>query len=233
MTAVAPRLIAADRQHSALQTIFSFFLGLMVLAFVGVGANTFYPSPAEQHEQQLQDLQRQRDELHVRAKGHDLDTAQQAEMDRIIAEENALRRTIDDEMKGWARITSIILVVLATLVMSVSLVRNEQLRLLGNGLLLGGLFTMVYGVGWVVFSGSSVTRFVVVAFALAVAIGLGYAKFVRQRATAGAPPAGGQAAQGEVGGAGRADLAPRVAALEARAAAAAAALGGSPERDRP
>jgi hypothetical protein len=233
MTAVAPRLIAADRQHSALQTIFSFFLGLMVLAFVGVGANTFYPSPAEQHEQQLQDLQRQRDELHVRAKGHDLDTAQQAEMDRIIAEENALRRTIDDEMKGWARITSIILVVLATLVMSVSLVRNEQLRLLGNGLLLGGLFTMVYGVGWVVFSGSSVTRFVVVAFALAVAIGLGYAKFVRQRATAGAPPAGGQAAQGEVGGAGLADLATRVAALEARAAAAAAALGGSPERDRP
>ena len=48
MTAAAPRLIAADRQHSALQTIFSFFLGLMVLAFVGVGANTFYPSPAEQ-----------------------------------------------------------------------------------------------------------------------------------------------------------------------------------------
>ena len=30
----------ADRQHYALQTIFSFFLGLMVLAFIGVGVNT-------------------------------------------------------------------------------------------------------------------------------------------------------------------------------------------------
>ena len=32
-----------DRQHYALQTIFSLFLGLMVLALIGVGVNTFYP----------------------------------------------------------------------------------------------------------------------------------------------------------------------------------------------
>lgn len=233
MTTRAPGAVVADRQHSALQTIFSFFLGLMVVAFIGVGVNTFYESPAETHKQQLQDLQRQRDELRVRAKGHDLDTAQQAEMDRIVAEENALRRTIDDEMKGWARVTSIILVLFATLVMSVSLVRNEQLRVLGNGLLLGGLFTMVYGVGWVIFSGSSVTRFAVMAFALVVAIGLGYVKFVRQRAKAGAQPAGVQAGHGEAGGAGLASLEHRVAALEARAAAAAAALGGLQGSDTP
>ena len=61
MTALAPGSVATDHQHYALQTIFSFFLGLMVLAFIGVGVNTFYPSPAEQHEQQLQELQRQRD----------------------------------------------------------------------------------------------------------------------------------------------------------------------------
>jgi hypothetical protein len=167
----------------------------------------------------------------VRAKGHDLDTAQQAEMDRIIADENALRRTIDDETRSWARVTSIILVVFATIVMSVSLVRGEQLRVLGNGLLLGGLFTMAYGVGWVIFSGSSVVRFVVMAFALAVAIGLGYVKFVRRRAKA-LPAPGEQVAAGEAAGAALADLEARVAALEARAAAAAAALGGSPERER-
>jgi hypothetical protein len=43
MTAPASLVHAADRQHQALQTIFSFFLGLVVLAFIGVGANTFYP----------------------------------------------------------------------------------------------------------------------------------------------------------------------------------------------
>jgi hypothetical protein len=231
MTAPVAAAASAERQHHALQTIFSFFLGLMVLAFIGVGVNTFYPSPAETHELQVQDLQRQRDELNVQANGRTLDTTQQAEMDRLIAEQNSLRRTIAEETKGWSRITSIILVVFATLVMSVSLVRSEQLRVLGNGLLLGGLFTMVYGVAWVVGSGNSVARFAVMTFALAVAIGLGYAKFVRQRAAASAPPAGGQAARVEAGGAALAVLEARVSALEERAAAAAAALGGPPQRD--
>ena len=232
MTSPAPAPTVAERQHYALQTIFSFFLGLMVLAFIGVGVNTFYPSPSEIHKEQRQELQRQRDELGVQANGRKLETAQQAEMDRLIAEQNALQRTIEAEEKGWARVTSIILVVFATIVMGVSLVRSEQLRVVSNGLLLGGLFTMIYGVGWVIFSGNSVARFAVMAFALAVAIGLGYVKFVRRRATALPAPAG-QAAAGEAGKAALADLEARVAAIEARAAAAAAALAGSPDRHQP
>jgi len=232
MTSPAPAPTVAERQHYALQTIFSFFLGLMVLAFIGVGVNTFYPSPSEIHKEQRQELQRQRDELSVQANGRKLETAQQAEMDRLIAEQNALQRTIEAEEKGWARVTSIILVVFATIVMGVSLVRSEQLRVVSNGLLLGGLFTMIYGVGWVIFSGNSVARFAVMAFALAVAIGLGYVKFVRQRATALPAPAG-QAAAGEAGNAALADLEARVAAIVARAAAAAAALAGSPDRHQP
>lgn len=34
-----------DPGTSMLQVIFSFFLGLMVTAFIGVGVNTFYPEP--------------------------------------------------------------------------------------------------------------------------------------------------------------------------------------------
>lgn len=226
MTSPAPAPTVAERQHYALQTIFSFFLGLMVLAFIGVGVNTFYPSPSEIHKEQRQDLQRQRDELSVQANGRKLETAQQAEMDRLIAEQNALQRTIEAEEKGWARVTSIILVVFATIVMGVSLVRSEQLRVLSNGLLLGGLFTMIYGVGWVVFSGNSVTRFAVMAFALVVAIGLGYVKFVGRRARGEVPAVGAQVAPSGAGGAALAGLEARVSALEERAAAAAAALGG-------
>jgi len=232
MTTAAGASATADRQHAALQTIFSFFLGLMVVAFIGVGVNTFYPSPYETHRAQREELQRQRDELNVQAKGRDLDTEQQAEMDRLTAEENALRRTIDAEHEEWARITSIILVAFATVVMSVSLVRSEQLRVLGNGLLLGGLFTMIYGVGWVIFSGSSVVRFAVMAFALVVAIGLGYAKFVRGRSKAAAAVAGGVALS-QTGDPSLRGLEARVSALEERAVAAAAALAGSPDRHQP
>ena len=57
--------MAMDRQHYALQTIFSFFLGLMVLAFVGVGVNTFYPQPAETSQKAMQDLSRKMEALNV------------------------------------------------------------------------------------------------------------------------------------------------------------------------
>ena len=37
--------MTSGRQHYALQVIFSFFLGLMVTAFIGIGVNTFFPAP--------------------------------------------------------------------------------------------------------------------------------------------------------------------------------------------
>jgi hypothetical protein len=219
--------VAIDRQHYALQTIFSFFLGLMVLAFIGVGVNTFYPSPATQHEKEQLAISRQIEAVNLTNQNKSLDATAQAQMKKLQDQQNALQDTINAEMKDWARTTSIILVIFATLVMMVSLVMSEQLRVLSNGLLLGGLFTMLYGVGWVIFSGSSTARFVVIAFALVVSIALGYLKFVRNRAEKTEAAAGGSAAVAGAGAVG--DLEQRVSALEERAAAAAAALtGGEP-----
>jgi hypothetical protein len=214
-------MATADRQRYALQTIFSFFLGLMVLAFIGVGVNTFYPSPESGHEPERQAIQSEMDAINASGE-KTLDATQTAKMRQLEAKQSTLQQQIDKEMRPWARTTSIILVIFATLVMMVSLVRSEQLRVLSNGLLLGGLFTMLYGIGWVIFSGESTARFVVMAFALLVSLGLGYLKFVRQRAeTTATAAARVEVASEELGG-----LEARVAALEARAAAAAAALGG-------
>ena len=212
-----------DRQHYALQTIFSFFLGLMVLAFIGVGVNTFYPSPATQQEKAQQEISRKIDAINTANQNKSLDATAQAQITKLQNEQNALQDKIDAAQKMWARNTSIILVIFATLVMSISLVRSEQLRVLSNGLLLGGLFTMLYGTGWVIFSGNSTARFVVIAFALLVAIGLGYLKFVRRHAENPALAMElARAASAEPLG----DLDARVTALERKAAAAASALSG-------
>lgn len=217
-------MATVDRQHYALQTIFSFFLGLMVLAFIGVGVNTFYPSPTTQHEKEQLAISRQIEAINAANQNKSLDATSQVQIKKFQDQQNALQDKINAEMKDWARTTSIILVLFATLVMSVSLVMSEQLRVLSNGLLLGGLFTMLYGIGWVIFSGNSTARFVVIAFALVVSIGLGYLKFVRGHAekTSGPVAGAGVADSAAVG-----DLEERVSALEERAAAAAAALGGS------
>jgi hypothetical protein len=210
-----------DRQNHALQTIFSFFLGLMVLALIGVGVNTFYQSPAETYSKQQQDLSRQMEVINLKGSPDTLSASDRVELVRLQTEQNALQDKITAAMQVWGGNTSIILVIFATIVMSISLVRSEQLRVISNGLLLGGLFTMIYGVGWVIFSGTSTSRFFVIVFALVVTVGLGYLKFVRGRkpdavAAVEAPAA---LASEELG-----DLGARVAALEARQAAAAAAL---------
>jgi hypothetical protein len=216
--------MARDRQRDALQTIFSFFVGLMVLAFIGVGVNTFYQSPDQRYSDQEQKLYR--DQQAIMGPKSDpgiLSTSERAKYDAVQAQIDALQKKRQSEQEIWARNTSIVLVVFATIVMAISLVRSDQLRVLSNGLLLGGLFTMLYGAGWVIFSGNSIARFFVVLFALVVAIGLGYLKFVRGRK-------GEPVAVAESGGVSEAELGTleaRVATLEARQAAAAAALGAA------
>lgn len=209
-----------DTQSAALQTIFSFFLGLMVLAFVGIGVNTFYPQP-KVYQEQMDKLFEQQNQIDRASGKAGLTVAQQAESKRIQDRISVLQKKQDAVMRIWARNTSIVLIVFATLVMGISLVRSEQLRVLSNGLLLGGLFTMVYGVGWVLFSGESVARFVVIVFAFAITVALGYLKFVRGRQVAPAPAA----TMAEADDVALASLSARIEALEARTAAAAAALG--------
>lgn len=213
-----------DRQNYALQTIFSFFLGLMVVALIGVGVNTFYQSPSEKYQKEQQALSRQMEALNIKNPNGNMDAETKAENAALQAKMNALQDKTDAEMKPWARNTSIILVLFATLVMTVSLIRSEQLRVLSNGLLLGGLFSMLYGAGWAIFSGNSVARFAVILFALVVALGLGYLKFVRAKARPAVAAEDGSAAA--LDDAALSALVSRITVLEDRAAAAAAALGG-------
>lgn len=200
------------RQQYALQTIFSFFLGLMVLAFVGVGVNTFYPEPNELHAAEEQALWREIEAEQPKAMmPTEASPAASPKLIELQARAAELQERIAAERELWARNTSIILVLFATAVMGVSLIRNEQLRVISNGLLMGGLFTMVYGAAWVILSGHSVSRFVVIAFALLVTVGLGYLQFVRQRQRG--------VVSGSAAGAGAdaeavADLEARVRALE-------------------
>lgn len=187
---MAPR----DKQRETLQMIFSFFLGLMVVAFVGVGVNTFYAEPGSEPNDELQKLY---DEQNKLDQGRDktsgsLSPADELRYkqlsDKIGKEQEALQKVRD----VWARNTSIILIAFATLIMGISLIRSDQLKLISNGLLLGGLFTMIYGTGWSFAGNDSKARFLVVTVALIATLVLGYVKFVRGREDAdevASPPA--------------------------------------------
>jgi hypothetical protein len=205
----------ATSDRSGLHTIFSFFLGLMVTAFVGVGVYTFYP-PDKTVDRQREQLNRQEQAIRNSKAANDLTPADREQIQKLTDRRNQLADTSQEGLERWGRSTSIILIAFATLVMAVSLIRADQLPVISNGLLLGGLFSMIYGVGWIIATDTSVTRFAVMTVALVITLGLGYVRFVRRRVGGAAPAVSGELP---------ADLERRLRELEERLDGAASALG--------
>lgn len=222
--------------QGALQAIFSVFLGLMITAFVGVGVYTFYPNPAQDTQERIETLYRDQNLINkcdqpggCKASSQ-LTQAERDDLERIDKEIRALEQGSSQEMRSWAQRTSVILVVLATILMAISLALRQSVSVISNGVLLGGLFTMLYAVGWGIASGNSISRFLVLTAAVAISIGLGYLRFVRGRSAAEAaaplPVAAGGVGPG-LGSAQADELSQRVAALEQRLASVGALLGGA------
>lgn len=214
----------ATTKNPGLQIIFSFFLGLMITAFIGVGVWTFYPSPSKQIQDQIEKLDRERQQLYGYGKSEtDLSSSDQRRAKEIDDKVNALYDKQKREEEPWGRNTSIILVTFATVIMAISLIRADQLRVISNGLLLGGVFTMLYGTGWSIATGTSYVRFGVMAAALLITIGLGYARFVRDKQVPAKATVAG-ATGGAVTDAGLTELSARVDSLEAKLKAVAQAF---------
>lgn len=215
--------MTSAKQNTGLQIIFSIFLGIMVMAFIGVGVYTFYPPPDPAGQTALEELYRQQEDIQGFKAQTALTDADRAKLKDVQAQ----IRTLEDELKAarevWGRNTSIVLIAFATLTMAISLIRSEQLPVISNGLLLGGVFTMIYGVGWIVATGTSYARFIVMTAALVITLVLGYVRFVwRRQLRAGQVPVGGgvSGGGGDIGA-----LEARLEAIEQRLAAVAAALG--------
>ena len=176
---------------SLLQVIYSFFLGLVVVGLVAIGLTTFYPQPRWPE---------------ITWSGQVTPPAE------IEAAQQAARAA----QEAWPLNASMIPLVVATVILAVSLWRSTQMALISNGLLLGGIFTMIYAVGQSLSGLGGVSRFLVALGALVVTVGVGYLTFVRARPVPGTAPA-------ESGGADGA-LVQRVAALEGRLEALGRAL---------
>jgi hypothetical protein len=205
-------------QQGVLQALYALFLGGIITAFLVVGLNTFYPPP-DVNEEQLAALEER--ELEVldcppEAVECDLTAAERAQLRALEAEREALWEERDEAQRSWSRIAGVLLIGLATLLLALSLIRWDRAIVLSNGLLLGGLFTMVGGIGLTIAGGEGIDRFLVLTMALGITVGLGYLRFARR-----AEPVQ------EVGASlVDSDLADRVAALEQRLDEARRALGG-------
>lgn len=86
----------------------------------------------------------------------------------------------DDAQETWRLTFGILLLVIASAVSAVSLALPRRVEVIANGLLLGGVFTMISSVGMAFSMQSSVWRFAVVTAALLLTIAVGYLRFGRR-----------------------------------------------------
>lgn len=170
----------SEGRRDGLGVIFAFFLGLLVTAFFGVGVYTFYPMP-QPYQQEIDELYRREQEVRRSRPMNELSEEERQLLDAIFEERRELYEAQSVVQRRWSRNTSMIMIALATATMAFSLTRSYALPVISNGLLLGGLFTMLYGVGWIFTSDTALLRFLVIALALAITLVMGYVRFVKQQ----------------------------------------------------
>lgn len=200
-------------QQAVLQSLYAVFLGGIITAFLVIGLTTFYPPPPAP-EDQTTAIDRDLNELYA-CQADPACKVDEARLRQLEAQREEVWQRQQDDQRAWSRNAGLALIGLATGLLALSLVRSDRVIVLSNGMLLGGLFTMVGGIGLSIAGGEGVARFLVLSAALAITVVLGYLRFARQP-VASAVSLGGPA--GDV------DL--RVAAVEARLDAVHRALGG-------
>lgn len=148
-----------------LKLVYTFFLGLLVAIFIGVGINTFYPGP----KAPVYPV-----ELNTYGKDPTSEELEkQRQWDKSMEQHNNL-------MKPYNRNVSLIALVAAVLLLAISLVYENRIKVMADGVMLGGLFVLLYSLGRGFASEDSKYVFVVVTVGLATVLYLGYHRFVKE-----------------------------------------------------
>jgi hypothetical protein len=145
--------------NTFIRLLYAVLIASAVVAFVGVGIYTFYPSPKAPTYQTTYPME----------KGID----QAAEANSY---EHALS-AYQDDLKVYQRNVSIVLAVLTPLIVLAGLWLTKRLDIIGEGLALGGVGTSIYAVTMASMADDRILRFVAVTLFLASVIAVVYVKF--------------------------------------------------------
>ena len=148
-----------------LKVVYSLFLGIILAVFVGVGISAFYQSPSYP------------DEPESLRYGIESQPTEQQKQDQLEFERQT--EAIDTDMDTYNRNVSIVATVIAVVFMAVGLIYSHKIDVIADGVLLGGIFTLLYSMGRGLASGDEIYRFLIITVGVIAAIGLGYWRFVK------------------------------------------------------
>ena len=160
-----------NSQSRAIEIIYTFFVGILLAVFVGVGIAAFYPEPKEPEYPSM-----------LKIYNAPIEAGQPSTTSAKLLEE---QQKFDEIMKihqktlnTYNRNVSVIALIAAIILSSISITFFKNLNVIADGLLLGGVITLLYSVVRIFGSGDDKIRFVVVSIGLFVALALGYKKFI-------------------------------------------------------
>jgi len=141
-------------ENKVLKIIFTLFIGVMVALFVGLGIEAFYPSPVYPDAMWRENM-----------------TADQE------AAMQAAQTAYDEAVRVRYQIVSIVVTAVAVIIMVASMFLEKRNLTLTNGLLLGGLFSLIYGSTVGFSAGSAMVTFITVGVGLAAVVVVGVRRF--------------------------------------------------------
>jgi hypothetical protein len=151
-------------EDKLLRLVYTFFLGLIIAIFVGMGISTFYGEP------KMPDYPRYSEPVAN-------DPTQDAKFMKIQDEYDAKYKAYEKDLQVYNRNVSIISLVLAVAFLVIGLLFERKNQVIANGILMGGIFILIYSIARGFASTDTKYTFIAVSVSLLVVLYLGYRRF--------------------------------------------------------
>lgn len=151
---------------SLLKTLYALAIALLVVAFVGFGISAFYPAPKPpDYRQELEFVSPESTE----------------EEKQLMVEGQREQEAFQRQLSDYNRVIASISIGLAVLLLVGSLLWIRGVPVIGDGLTLGAVFTLFYGLIRALITEDELFRFVAVAVGLLVLLAFVYWSFIRSK----------------------------------------------------
>jgi hypothetical protein len=151
-----------------IKLIYTLFLALLVALFVGLGIDAFYPGPQAPDYPTELNLQKP-------------DCEEYAQTKALQEKYDQRQKAFNEKSKSYNRDVSMVSLASAIIILVLSLTLLSKIKMIADGILLGGVFTTAYSIIRGLMSEDSRFRFLIVAIGLVIALVLGYIKFIRSK----------------------------------------------------
>lgn len=150
-----------------IKALYILAIGLLVAAFFGFGIETFYPAPK---------MPQYPTDLNYTAKGELEDSSR-------VKQQDYDKKYKDFQAKdsNYNQTVAIMLIALSAVLLAASIIGLSKLEIIGDGVTLGGVFTLLYGITRAVATQEATFRFIAVSAALIIIMGLTYWKFLKNK----------------------------------------------------